>query len=185
MLSRSLIIAFHGCDARLAQAAAAGKSVLHPSRNGYDWLGHGVYGWEESPERAWQWAHDAAKRGTIREPAVLGLVIDPAHCLNLVDAEALALVREAYADYQHACRATGTKEARNRGTDFKARYLDCAVFEHLHASREIDGLPPFDTVRGFFVEGSELYPGAGLRDRDHVQICVRTAKCLKGFFLPR
>ena len=71
------------------------------------------------------------------------------------------------------------------GTDFKARYLDWAVFEHLHASREIDGLPPFDTVRGFFVEGSELYPGAGLRDPDHVQICVRNPKCLKGFFLPR
>ena len=185
MLSRSLVIAFHGCEASLAKAVAEGRNILQPGRNAYDWLGHGVYGWEDSPERAWQWARDAAQNGTIQQPAVIGMVVDPGNCLNLVDTEALLLVRKAYAEYQRGCQASGAPEARNRGVEFKARFLDCAVFEALHAARSLNKLPSFDTVRGFFVEGTELYPGSGLRDRDHIQICVRNLKCIKGFFLPR
>lgn len=113
------------------------------------------------------------------------MVMDLGHCLNLVDGEALQLVREAYSRYKAVCHSSGVHEARNRGPEFRARFLDCAVFEYLHASREIDGLPAFDTVRGFFVEGIELYPGAGLRDQDHIQICVRNPRCVKGYFLPK
>lgn len=185
MRSLSTLIAFHGCDAVLARKVVSGELELLPSQNHYDWLGHGYYGWEDSEARARQWAEEAAAKRRIQEPAVLGLVIDPGYCLNLVDAGSLALVRHAFERYQNACRASGIKMARNSGASFKARFLDCAVFEHLHASREIDGLQPFDTVRGFFVEGSELYPGAGLRDRDHVQICVRNPRCIKGYFLPK
>ena len=184
MLSRTMVLAFHGCEARLAQEVAAGRSILQAGRNAYDWLGHGIYGWEDSPARAWQWAKDAAAKGGIREPAVIGIVIDPGNCLNLIDTEALLLVKKGYAEYRRTCEASGMPEAKNRGSEFKARFLDCAVFETLHATRMINKLPPFDTVRGFFVEGSELYPGAGLRDRDHIQICVRNPKCIKGCFLP-
>ncbi len=185
MISRSLAIAFHGCEADLAAGLVNGKAELGASTNPYDWLGHGRYAWEDSPVRAWQWVNEAVKQGRIKVPAVVGIVIDMGNCLNLVDAESLQLVREAYARYQIACRSSGIHEARNRGPGFKARFLDCAVFEFLHLSREVDGLPAFDTVRGFFVEGSELYPGAGLRDRDHVQICVRNPHCIKGYFLPK
>ncbi|HBJ87504.1 MAG TPA: hypothetical protein DDZ88_27330 [Verrucomicrobiales bacterium] len=185
MKSLSSLIAFHGCDQTVALKGASGEMDLLPSLNHYDWLGHGYYGWEDSEARAWQWAEEAAAKGRIHKPAVLGMVVDPGFCLNLVDAGSLALVRHAYERYQNACHASGIKMARNSGAGFKARYLDCAVFEHLQASREMDGLTPFDTVRGFFVEGSELYPGAGLRDRDHIQICVRNPRCIKGYFLPR
>jgi hypothetical protein len=185
MLSRTLIITFHGCEASLAHDLAAGKSTLQQSKNAYDWLGHGVYGWEDSPERAWQWAHEAAQKGALHEPAVIGMVIDPGNCLNLVDTEALQLVKKAYAEYQRTCQASGMPEAKNRGSEFKARFLDCAVFETLHAARILNKLPHFDTVRGFFIEGSELYPGAGLRDRDHIQLCVWNPRCIKGYFLPK
>jgi hypothetical protein len=43
----------------------------------------------------------------------------------------------------------------------------------------------YQTVRGFFVEGEELYEGAGLRHQDHIQLCVRDTACIVGFFLPR
>ena len=43
----------------------------------------------------------------------------------------------------------------------------------------------YQTVRGFFVEGQELYEGAGLRHQDHIQLCVRDTACIVGFFLPR
>ena len=73
----------------------------------------------------------------------------------------------------------------NKGQDGKARGLDCAVIETLHQFRADTGKSQFDTVRSFFLEGNELYPGAGFRELDHVQLCVRTAHSIKGYFLPR
>lgn len=47
------------------------------------------------------------------------------------------------------------------------------------------GQRTFQTVRAFFVEGEPLYPQAGLRGLDHVQICVRDPQQIIGYFLPR
>jgi hypothetical protein len=63
--------------------------------------------------------------------------------------------------------------------------LDCAVIQTLHEVREKSKLPPFDSVRGVFWEGSPLYPNAGFREKDHIQICIRNPNCVKGYFLPR
>ena len=45
--------------------------------------------------------------------------------------------------------------------------------------------PAFDSIRGVFFEGDELYPGAGFKEKDHIQICIRNPNCIKGYFLPR
>lgn len=42
----------------------------------------------------------------------------------------------------------------------------------------------FDTVREVFVEGDELYPIAGFKEKNHIQICVRNLNCIKGYFNP-
>ena len=188
-LSRPIVLGYHGCDRALAQKVVSGKGELRPSKNDYDWLGHGIYFWEDSPRRAMQWAqkerHALDPRVEIRTPAVVGAVIDLGNCLNLVDAEALELVKAAYQTYQAICQVSGKEEAQNKGRDFGARFLDCAVLETLHQIREETKAVPFDTVRGFFVEGKELYPGAGMRGQDHVQICVRSPKQILGYFLSR
>ena len=57
--------------------------------------------------------------------------------------------------------------------------------ETLHRLRENERKQPFDTVRGFFLEGRELYPGAGFRELDHLQVCVRSPRQIIGYFLPR
>ena len=64
-------------------------------------------------------------------------------------------------------------------------YLDCAMMESRHQLRREEGKPEFDTVRGFFIEGSELYPSAGFRELDHIQICVRWLLQIIGYFWPR
>ena len=43
----------------------------------------------------------------------------------------------------------------------------------------------FDTVRAAFLEGGELYPNAGFRMQNHIQISVLNPNCIKGVFLPR
>ena len=187
MVSRSLILAYHGCDETLVRKVISGRELLRRSDNKHDWLGNGIYFWEDSYDRAFQWAIEEFKSGksTIKKPAVVGAVIDLGHCLNLIDSEGLRIVKEAYTGYKAICRVWGDPEAQNKGRNFKARFLDCAVFETLHNIRSAENKPAFDTVRGFFIEGDELYPGAGLRDLDHIQICVRNPKRIVGYFLPR
>ena len=59
------------------------------------------------------------------------------------------------------------------------------MLETLHQLRQEEGKPAFDTVRGFFIEGRELYAGAGFRELDHIQICVRSPQQIIGCFWPR
>lgn len=187
MLSRSLAIGYHGCDRTLARRIVSGKVELKPSQNAWDWLGHGIYFWEDSPARALQWANAEARRAKskIKSPAVLGAVVDCGNCLNLADSEALALVKSAHETYVEFCAKSGILPAENRGSELEIRHLDCAVIETLHQLRLQEHKPPFDTARGFFLEGRALYPAAGFRELDHIQICVRASRQIIGYFLPR
>ena len=64
------------------------------------------------------------------------------------------------------------------------RPLDCAVFLHLHEMMKEKGIS-FDTIYGYFQEGSDAFVGAGIKEKSHIQICVRNTDCIKGYFLPR
>ena len=159
-----------------------GKSGLQASRNDYDWLGNGIYFWEDSYQRAFQWAQQSKR---VAHPAVMGAVINLGHSLNLLDVEHLETVRIAYQTLKRTSARAEILMPVNRGETFKDRKLDCAVIETLHGIREDENLKPYQTVRGFFVEGEPLYEGAGLRNQDHIQLCVRDTACIVGFFLPR
>lgn len=192
-----LLLGFHGTDEETAEKVLAGTDQLKPSRNDYDWLGHGIYFWEYSPERARAFATQGIAdrkitRGKIKKPAVIGAVIDPKHCLNMLEASALEQARGAHDLLEFM--QEGPMPENKGGDDLRARYLDCAVIETLHQAREMRNrqlmaeskgeMPPYATVRGAFFEGTPLYPGAGFRAKTHVQICVRDLSCIKGYFRP-
>lgn len=187
MVSRSLVLGYHGCDAATAQKIITGLDELIPSTNEYDWLGSGLYFWEDSYDRAMQWAQAERKNpdSPIKTPAVLGAIIDLGNCLNLIDSEHLDLVKAAHEAYLDLCNTSGLKPAENKGKDLRARYLDKAVFETLHTLRRQEKKISFDSVRAFFVEGEPLYENAGLHSLDHIQICVRDSRQVAGYFLPR
>ncbi len=187
MAWRSLVLGYHGCDQTLVHEIVSGRSELRPSRNDYDWLGEGSYFWEDSHDRAFRWAKEEADKTSnrVKTPAVLGAIIDLGNCLNLIDSDHLRLVKAAHAAYLEFCETSESPPAQNKGHDLRQRYLDRAVFETLHRLREREEKPAFDTVRAFFVEGQPLYENAGLRDLDHIQICVRNPRSIVGYFLPR
>ena len=54
----NLIIGFHGCDKTAAAALINNPDTIKFSKQPYDWLGHGMYFWENNQERAHQWAVD-------------------------------------------------------------------------------------------------------------------------------
>jgi hypothetical protein len=176
------VIGYHGCDQSILEDILLGKSEIKRSSNDYDWLGNGVYFWEDSHKRAIQWARESQR---IDRPAVVGAIIDLGHCLNLLDVEHLETVKLAFEALNRASEHAETPMPVNRGKTFKDRKLDCAVMETLHRLREDGSLEPYQTVRGFFVEGVPLYDQAGFRHQDHIQLCVRTSRSIVGYFLPR
>lgn len=95
----SFVLGFHGCDERVAEEVFADKTSLRESTNSYDWLGHGVYFWENSPERALDFAQQIKKapklfQEKITKPAVIGAIIDLGHCLDLSEAKNIALIQQ-------------------------------------------------------------------------------------------
>lgn len=183
------ILGYHGCDAETAVKIAAGEDELRPSQNPYDWLGHGLYFWEDGYKRALRWAQEQSQSGDpenrIKTPGVLGAVIDLGNCLDLIQVEYLEIVKDSHDQLLQLFDKSGEKPPKNVGKDMGRRNLDCAVFEALHQFRNNENKPPFNTVRAFFTEGAALYPDAGIRKLDHIQICVRDQASITGYFLPR
>lgn len=165
----------------------SGEDALHPSTNDYDWLGHGIYFWEDDPVRAAQWArHMHGQDG-----AVVGALINLGNCLDMAQTESRKLVRHGY-DLMVSLHDAGVLEELPRNApgrpgdpDELKRNLDCLVINTVHLMREKLGESPFDSVRSPFLEGSPLYEGAGFRELTHIQVCVRDESQIVGYFLPR
>ena len=52
----AFVLGYHGCDRAVGERVLANKVHLKASNNDYDWLGTGIYFWENSPRRALEWA---------------------------------------------------------------------------------------------------------------------------------
>jgi hypothetical protein len=179
-----LIFGFHGCSKDIYQNVIKKSCSLLPSDNSYDWLGSGIYFWENSYARALDWAVSRYEDSA----AVIGAVIDLGHCLNLTDFENAAIVRNGYISLKAEVQGNHMSMPQNKNVkdndDWLIRDLDCAVINQIHILNEQMNQDPFDSVRGIFTEGKPVYPGAGFRGKTHVQLCIRSAKCIKGYFAP-
>jgi hypothetical protein len=104
----------------------------------------------------------------------------------LLDYKNLAFIKFGYSMLERTLSASKTPMPQNKSDDgdLTLRELDCAAIESLHKSISDDNEKEFDSVRGVFWEGKKLYPNAGFREKNHIQICVRNIDCIKGYFLP-
>jgi hypothetical protein len=184
-LSASFVLGYHGCDRHVAEALLNGTTQFTASQNEWDWLGSGIYFWEANPLRGLEFAHQQKERGKLNEPFVLGAVLDLGYCLDLTSASGIAAVKAAYSNFAEVTRGAGKPMPRNRGgADALLRELDCAVINHLHQVRASARTPlqPFDSIKGVFFEGGQIYAGSGFFNRTHIQICIRNLTCIKGVF---
>jgi hypothetical protein len=178
-LSASFVLGYHGCDHDVAEDLLSG-TPFKPSDNAYDWLGGGIYFWEVNPKRGLEFVTEMMNRGVkkITRPAVVGAVIDLGNCLDLMTSVGIGIVATSYGSLSQITSAAGKPMPVNQ--DRVRRQLDCAVIEHVHAIMESS--TDIDTVRGVFVEGKPIYPGAGFDAKTHIQIAVRDPACIKGVF---
>lgn len=187
----NLVIGFHGCDQTIVDKVINGREPLLASKNNYDWLGHGIYFWENNVERAFDWAVQLSKRkdSSVSLPAVVGAVIDLGYCFDLMDNHFLNELREGYYTLVKLCEIYNLplpKNSKGKGSeDLLLRKLDCAVIQTIHNIHKETKSKPYDSVRGVFWEGGDIYPNAGFKEKNHIQICICNPNCIKGYFLPR
>ena len=203
-VSPQIVVGFHGCDRTVADKVIQQNAHLSSSENKYDWLGHGIYFWEGSYERAYSWAKNSSK---VSNPAVIGAFIRLGNCLDLLDTvkiEYLKLGYEILAQEANKLQiALPQNKSFRNGISFN-RELDCEVIQRIHqfnneliANRldlpDVEGEnrvkvqchPDFiDSVRGMFPEGDEVYPGAGFLSQNHIQLCIVNPNCIIGYFNP-
>jgi hypothetical protein len=202
-ISPEIVFGFHGCNKEIANKVIKENQHLSFSENSYDWLGHGIYFWEGSYERAFEWAINKK----LENPAVVGAVIKLGNCLDLLDSKHINKLKLSYEilekEFDDINEKLPINKAFKHGFSF-ARDLDCRVIMRLHELNnesiakeigiekitkkniiQIQKHPQFiDSVRGMFPEGEELYPGAGFRSKNHIQLCITNPNCIIGYFDP-
>ena len=181
------VTAFHSCDKELGLRLLKGTDELRPSNNPWDWLGAGIYFWEQNPYRALTYAEEAAWQqqkfnGSIKTPFVIGAIIELGNCLNLIEPNSIEIVKQAQFFLSRIIQESGENMPLNRGAN---RQLDCAVINSVHEINKRLGDPAYDTIRSPFQEGEPIYEGTNFTARLHIEICVRNPAMIKGYFLPR
>lgn len=180
----NLILGFHGCDKETYDNVLHKHESLKTSNNDYDWLGNGIYFWENDLSRAIDWANSKYEKGNAY---VIGAVLNLGYCLNLTDFGSSKVLKNGYeilcADYNNASKSL-PKNRGKRGNDILLRDLDCAVVQRIHQfNKELDK-KAYDSVRGVFTEGNTIYEDSGFMEKTHIQICVTNPNCIKGYFKP-
>jgi hypothetical protein len=185
------VIGYHGCDRTVGKQIVNGDIPFARSTEKHDWLGQGIYFWEADEVRALEWAQWKHKMGQCPDPYVIGAIIDLGNCFDLLVRENLEILADAHSAYVASQLAAKLPIPVNKDSPRGAsqnkvmRYLDCAVINYLHDSMAARSIEPFDSVRGLFVEGKPVYPGAEIFSLTHAQIAILNEKCIKGVFLPR
>jgi hypothetical protein len=187
----SFVYGFHGIDKEAAYKILNNEEPFLPSHNEYDWLGSGIYFWENNLSRAKQYAVLNSKRNNskIKTPFVLAAILDLGNCFDLLEQENLDFLASAFEELESISQAENIPLPENKSFspedfDLKKRELDCAVIRLALQIAEQNGVI-FDSVRSVFWEGRALYPNAGFKKHNHIQIAIRNPDCIKGIFLPR
>jgi len=183
------VVGYHGCDRTVRDRVLLSNASLTVSKNDYDWLGNGIYFWEHGPERATDWAQEQSKRGKLGAPSVLGAHIHLGNCFDLLDTRYTKILAKSYLAFERAMKLSGkiipsNEPLHSEDSDLLLRRLDCAVINWTLERMEQAGTGVWDTVRGVFQEGGNIFPASSIHEKSHIQIAVRNPACIVGYFRP-
>lgn len=180
-----MVLGFHGCSLETYENVIHGTQSLNSSNNKYDWLGNGIYFWQNSYNRALEWAESRYHE----DGRVVGAVLDLGYCLNLLDYGSTEILQAGYELLKAQLTETGEPmpvnvPSKKHPPDIFQRDLDCAVIQTIHRFNHESGRREYDSVLGAFTEGETAFPGSAFRAKTHIQICVVNPNCIKGYFRP-
>ena len=155
---------FHGTS--LTAAREIERRGFNASSNTYDWLGRGIYFWQDAPMRAREWAEQHHS-----EPVVVAAEIDLDGCMDLLDIGWQRVIAERYTEFFDMVRRSGHQVPAQRAG---AHRLDAGVMNFLVEVWYDEGVA-IRSIRAAFAEGVPVFPGSAILTRSHVQIAVREA----------
>ena len=170
------VVGFHGTSGRRARSIV--RYGFKRSENAYDWLGTGIYFFEENEERARAWA----RKRWAEDPAVIGAVVDLSGVLDLTEQGALDGLKRTAAVLASAYAGDRLELPRNRPDG--RRYFDCALID-LYCAIGADDEREVTVVRGLFEEGATIHPASSIRDLTHCQLSVRDPRAILGLWRVR
>lgn len=158
---REFIEGFHGtCSAGAATILSHG---FQRSTGDGEWLGHGVYFWDNA-DAAWFWA----ERCHGKKAAVLKATLVLGYCLDL-DSPAILqdLLSKVRRELEATCEKEGKMLPENEGSEHR---LHCAVL-NLAAEHTF---PPTDSIIRTCPSGAPVFAGSDILSETRRQICIRT-----------
>lgn len=176
----TLIKGYHGTSLRVAEKLCDGSLSWRRSSNEGDWLGSGIYFFQDGPSRAMAWAR-AELEGTSEVPAVIESELDLSCCFDLLDLNDFYVLRERarVADELFDIPAQeellvrgGRAKPPHLGTPLKMRnrwdrFIIDFCIESLALERSIT------CVRSAFLWGHAVGPVSFLFNWSRVEIAVR------------
>ncbi len=166
------VYGYHGTNTEVATTII--QQGFNVSSNDYDWLGTGVYFFQDAPVRAWEWA----KQQHPANPAVIRSTIRLEDCIDLLDISWFPLIRNVYNLFVEEYRQGNRPLPRQNPERSKAHRLDCACFNYIVEVLGQQGQIP-RAIRAVFVEGEPVYPNSAIFDRAHVQIAIREVSLIE------
>jgi hypothetical protein len=170
------IYGYHGTSQ--TKAASILTNGFRASDNDYDWLGTGIYFFQDAPLRAKQWATQQHPEN----PAVIRSLIRLENCIDLLDIGWQPLLKNVYNSYVEQYRAINRPLPKQNPDRSKAHRLDCAFFNYSIEFIALQG-QPIDSVRAAFMEGDRLFPNSAIFELAHVQIAIRNPALIKECYL--
>jgi hypothetical protein len=159
------IFGYHGTSQERATAILA--EGFRASDNDYDWLGTGIYFFQDAPIRAKQWATQQHPQ----DPAVIYSHIRLDNCIDLFDIGWQPLLKKVYNSFVEQYQSTNQPLPKQNPERSKAHRLDCTFFNF--AIELISQEQPIDSIRAVFMEGERLFPSSAIFELAHIQIAVR------------
>ena len=150
--------AYHAGDNKEIENLIAGQPYMTTSYHSNNWLGEGLYFWENNPSKAEKWQLDKAKG------AILQCDIDTQNLLNLLE------------DTGHS--DSFFKKAKTLSQKYDSKYLndrekqkfllDCKIFnEYKKEFRD-----QFSGIRMAFYLGESISKDGNIFTGQHIQICL-------------
>ena len=83
----TVVYGFHSTDKGIARELVNCSRNFAHSQNDYDWLGEGIYFWENNLKRAVDYGNLLKSRSSssVKDPTVIGAIIDLGNCFDLLN----------------------------------------------------------------------------------------------------
>jgi hypothetical protein len=169
------VYGYHGTSRVRAKSII--ENGFRLSDRGYDWLGPGVYFWQDAPQRALEWA----MKYHPDDPVVIrsSILFEEGKTMDLLDTRWFPSLSERYADYVASFLESELRIPEQDPNQSKKHYLDHSFLDYI--SLIINRCSPgrISVIRAAFTEGNPIYLNSAIHDLSHVQISVRDRKYIQ------